>query len=141
MKYFEELLNMNKEIYPNDNIRIKDLTEVYNMLDTFYSKPFNLEEFIKLCIKFFNMQIFHDGNFRTILKYLYVIIDRNNYNMDIDKMIQEHQELRDIFPVMYDLNDEISDAEVHRITKYISKKESNKEENNDNSNNRPNGRR
>ena len=73
MKYFEELLNMNKELYPNDNIRIKDLTEVYNMLDTFYSKPFNLDEFIKLCIKFFNMQIFYDGNLRTMLKYLYVV--------------------------------------------------------------------
>ena len=55
MNYFNELLEINKIITNDDNnVRIENLEEVYQLLDTFNRRPFDLDEFIKLCILLFN---------------------------------------------------------------------------------------
>ena len=75
MNYFKELLIINKKYFPNgNNIRITNLEDVYLKLDEFYSKEFDLDKFIKLCIVLFNMQIFYDGNSRTIFEYLTIVL-------------------------------------------------------------------
>ncbi len=127
MKYFNELLLINQKFIKEDNnIRIDnfELEEVYKKLDDFYKKEFNLEDFIKLCVILFNMQIFYDGNARTFFSYLTKIIGEHGYFIDIDKATEGLIKLKGFFPVMYDLNEELDDNEIVRITQFISKKES-----------------
>ncbi len=55
MDYFNELLEINRIITNDDNnVRIENLEGVYQLLDTFNRRPFDLDEFIKLCILLFN---------------------------------------------------------------------------------------
>ena len=120
MEYFKELIEINSRFIKEDNnIRIENLQEVYSTLDNFYSREFNLDEFIKLCIKLFNMQIFYDGNSRTILTYLVKVIDKYGYKFDIDKATIGITALKAIFPVMYDLNEEIDNNDILKLKKYI----------------------
>lgn len=123
MNYFNELLEINRIITNDDNnVRIENLEEVYKLLDTFNKKPFNLDEFIKLCILLFNMQIFYDGNSRTILAYLVKLIDKNGYAIDIEAATKGLIKLKGLFPAMYDLNEELDYHEIEKIKENISKK-------------------
>ena len=127
MKNFNELLEINKKYFPDaDNVRIDNLDEVYSKLDEFYSKEFNLDDFIKLCIQLFNMQIFFDGNSRTILTYLNMVIENNGYSFDIDKATNGLIKLKGLFPVMYDLSDELDYKDIEKIKKFIYIKENSK---------------
>lgn len=127
MKYFNELLAINKKyIGEVANIRINNLEDVYQKLNKFYSKEFNLDEFIKLCIILFNMQIFYDGNSRTILEYFTNVIDNYGYSIDIAKATEGLIKLKGLFPVMYDINEELEDSEINKIKKYITIKPSGK---------------
>ena len=127
MQYFSELLEINKKIIPgNDNIRILDLEDVYSKLNDFYSKEFDLDEFIKLCIILFNMQIFYDGNSRTILTYLANVIDKHGYYIDTDKATEGLIKLKGLFPVMYDLNEDLDGNEIFIIKQFIYKKNNRK---------------
>lgn len=127
MQYFSELLEINKKIIPgNDNIRILDLEDVYSKLNDFYSKEFDLDEFIKLCIILFNMQIFYDGNSRTILTYLANVIDKYGYYIDTDKATEGLIKLKGLFPVMYDLNEDLDGNEIFIIKQFIYKKNNRK---------------
>lgn len=120
MNYFNELLEINKIITNDDiNVRIENLEEVYQLLDTFNRRPFNLDEFIKLCILLFNMQIFYDGNSRTIFTYLIRKLDEYGYNINVNNAKEELIELRRLFPTIYDLNEEINDKTILRIKKYV----------------------
>ena len=120
MDYFNELLEINRIITNDDNnVRIENLEEVYQLLDTFNRRPFNLDEFIKLCILLFNMQIFYDGNSRTIFTYLIRKLDEYGYNINVNNAKEELIELRRLFPTIYDLNEEINDKTILRIKKYV----------------------
>lgn len=120
MNYFNELLEINKIITNDDNnVRIENLEEVYQLLDTFNRRPFDLDEFIKLCILLFNMQIFYDGNSRTIFTYLIRKLDEYGYNINVNNAKEELIELRRLFPTIYDLNEEINDKTILRIKKYV----------------------
>ena len=108
MTYFNELIQINKIfIKEENNVRLdeEEIQKVCNKLNTFYSSAFNLDEFIKLCIVLFNMQIFYDGNSRTIITYITKILDDNGYCIDIEKA-------------------ELDEKDIHNIKKYIFKKES-----------------
>lgn len=123
MDYFNELFEINRIITNDDNnVRIENLEEVYQLLDTFNRSPFNLDEFIKLCILLFNMQIFYDGNSRTILAYLIKVIDKNGYAIDIEAATKGLIKLKGLFPAMYDLNEELDYHEIEKIKENISKK-------------------
>ena len=123
MDYFNELFEINRIITNDDNnVRIENLEEVYQLLDTFNKKAFNLDEFIKLCILLFNMQIFYDGNSRTILAYLVKVIDKNGYAIDIEAATKGLIKLKGLFPSMYDLNEELDYHEIEKIKENISKK-------------------
>ena len=125
MNYFNEILEINKKIISEeDNIRIDkdEINEVCNKLNTFYSRDFDLDEFIKLCIILFNMQIFYDGNSRTILTYLIKVIDRYGYYIDIDKAKDNLIELRRLFPTMYDLNEELNENMIFKMKQFIDMK-------------------
>lgn len=127
MQYFNELLEINKKIISrNDNIRILDLEDVYSKLNEFYSKEFDLDKFIKLCIILFNMQIFYDGNSRTILTYLANVIDKYGYYIDTDKATEGLIKLKGLFPVMYDLKEELDDIELSKIKQFIYIKDNRK---------------
>ena len=127
MQYFNELLDINKKyIKDDDNIRITDLEEVYFKLDEFYSKDFNIDEFIRLCIQLFNMQIFFDGNSRTILTYLIKVMNDNGYSFDIDRATNGLIKLKGLFPVMYDLDEDIDDSDILKIKQFIKAKEDSK---------------
>ena len=120
MNYFNELLEINKIITnDDDNVRLENLEGVYQLLDTFNRRPFNLDEFIKLCILLFNMQIFYDGNSRTIFTYLIRKLDEYGYNINVNNAKEELIELRRLFPTIYDLNEEINDKTILRIKKYV----------------------
>ena len=113
MNYFNELLEINKIITnDDDNVRLENLEEVNKLLDTFYSRDFDLDEFIKLCILLFNMQIFYDGNSRTILAYLVKVIEKNGYTMNIEAATKGLIKLKGLFPAMYDLNEELDNNEL-----------------------------
>ena len=122
MKYFEEILAINKKYFPEDNIRIDDLTKVYKLLETFYSKEFDLDEFLKLCTILFNMQIFFDGNSRTIINYMTQKLEENGYIYDLENATKNIIALKAIFPTMYDLNEPLDEAELENFKKYISVK-------------------
>ena len=123
MNYFNELLEINKIITnDDDNVRLENLEGVYQLLDTFNRSPFNLDEFIKLCILLFNMQIFYDGNSRTVLAYLVKKIDKNGYTMDIETATKGLIKLKGLFPLMYDLTEELDYHEIEKIRANISKK-------------------
>ncbi len=125
MEYFNELLEINRIITNDDNnVRLDNLEEVYKLLDNFNERPFDLDEFIKLCILLFNMQIFYDGNSRTILAYLVKVIEKNGYTMNIEAATKGLIKLKGLFPAMYDLNEELDNNEILRIKNYIFKKES-----------------
>lgn len=120
MDYFNELLEINRIITNDDNnVRLENLEGVYQLLDTFNRSPFNLDEFIKLCILLFNMQIFYDGNSRTIFTYLIRKLDEYGYNINVNNAKEELIELRRLFPTIYDLNEEINDKTILRIKKYV----------------------
>ncbi len=120
MNYFNELLEINKIITNDDNnVRLETLEGVYQLLDTFNRRPFDLDEFIKLCILLFNMQIFYDGNSRTIFTYLIRKLDEYGYNINVNNAKEELIELRRLFPTIYDLNEEINDKTILRIKKYV----------------------
>lgn len=120
MNYFNELLEINKIITnDDDNVRLENLEGVYQLLDNFNERPFNLDEFIKLCILLFNMQIFYDGNSRTIFTYLIRKLDEYGYNINVNNAKEELIELRRLFPTIYDLNEEINDKTILRIKKYV----------------------
>ena len=119
MKYFEEILEINKEYFKEDNIRINDLTEVYKLLNVFYSNEFDLDEFLKLCTILFNMQIFFDGNSRTIIKYMIKKLDQNGYTFDLENATKNLIALKALFPTMYDLHEQLDLDELHIIKKYI----------------------
>ena len=137
MKYFEEILAINKKYFPEDNIRIDDLTKVYKLLETFYSKEFDLDEFLKLCTILFNMQIFFDGNSRTIINYMTQKLEENGYIYELENATKNIIALKAIFPTMYDLNEPLDEADLEKLKKNIYPKER-KEEEYDNSNNRTN---
>lgn len=123
MNYFNELLEINKIITNDDNnVRLDNLEEVYQLLDNFNERPFNLDEFIKLCILLFNMQIFYDGNSRTILTYLVKVIEKNGYTMNIETATKGLIKLKGLFPVMYDLTEELDYQEIKKIKENITKK-------------------
>jgi len=129
MNYFNEILEINKKIIlEEDNIRLdkNEISEVCNKLDTFYSRQFNLDEFIKLCIVLFNMQIFYDGNSRTILAYLTKVIDKYGYYIDADNATEGLIKLKGLFPVMYDLNEELDETEVLKLKQFIYPKNESK---------------
>lgn len=129
MNYFNEILEINKKIIPEeDNIRInkEEINELCNKLNNFYSRDFNLDEFIKLCIILFNMQIFYDGNSRTILTYLVKVIDKYGYYIDIDMIKNNLTQLRSLFPTMYDLNEELNENMIFRIKQFIYTKNESK---------------
>lgn len=129
MNYFNEILEINKKIIPEENnIRInkEEINEVCNKLNNFHSRDFNLDEFIKLCIVLFNMQIFYDGNSRTILTYLTKVIDKYGYYIDIDMIKNNLTQLRRLFPTMYDLNEELNENMVFRIKQFINIKNESK---------------
>lgn len=129
MEYFDQLVNINRIITgEKNNIRIEKTDKICQILDNFYSNDFNLEEFIKLCIILFNMQIFYDGNSRTIVTYLISVLDRFGYNIDINNATADLIKLKGLFPVMYDLNEQLSDNEILKIKKYIKVKKLIKEE-------------
>lgn len=129
MEYFDQLVNINRIIIgEKNNIRIEKTDKICQILDNFYSNDFNLEEFIKLCIILFNMQIFYDGNSRTIVTYLISVLDRFGYNIDINNATADLIKLKGLFPVMYDLNEQLSDNEILKIKKYIKVKKLIKEE-------------
>ena len=120
MEYFKELIEINSRFIKEDNnIRIENLQEVYSTLDNFYSREFNLDEFIKLCIKLFNMQIFYDGNSRTVFTYFIEVLNKYNYQVDVNKIANEITELRNFFPIIYNLNETINDNMIFRIKKNI----------------------
>ena len=119
MKYFEEIVEIYKKYFPNVDIRIKDLTEVYKLLDTFYNKDFDLDEFLKLCTILFNMQIFYDGNSRTITSYMIKKLEENGYTFALEEAANEITELRVIFPTMYDLKEPLNSSNLNRLKKYI----------------------
>ena len=127
MQYFNELLEINNKIISrNDNIRILDLEDVYSKLNEFYCKEFDLDKFIKLCIILFNMQIFYDGNSRTILTYLANVINKYGYYIDTDKATEGLIKLKGLFPVMYDLKEELDDIELSKIKQFIYIKDNRK---------------
>lgn len=119
MKYFEEILEINKEYFKEDNIRITDLTQVYKLLDTFYSKEFDLDEFLNLCIILFNMQIFYDGNSRTITNYMIKKLEENGYIFELENATKGIIAMRAIFPVMYDLNGPLNRYDIDKLKKHI----------------------
>ena len=128
MKYFDEILKINQNIMKtndNHNIRITNLNEVFKQLNDFYHQEFDIDEFIKLCIRLFNMQIFYDGNSRTMLNYLKIVLNRNGYDIDIKKATSGLIRLKAFFPVMYDLNEEISDNEIFKIKQFTKEKKEN----------------
>ena len=120
MEYFKELIEINSRFIKEDNnIRIENLQEAYSTLDNFYSREFDLDEFIKLCIKLFNMQIFYDGNSRTVFTYFIAVLNKYNYQVDVNKIANEITELRNFFPIIYNLNETINDNMIFRIKKNI----------------------
>ncbi len=119
MKHFEEILEIYKKYFPNVDIRIKDLTEIYKLLDTFYSKDFDLDEFLKLCTILFNMQIFFDGNSRTIISYMNKKLEENGYTFDQENATKGIIALKAIFPIMYDLDEQLNEHELNKLKKYI----------------------
>ena len=120
MQHFNELLKINKEIiFEEDNVRTEKLDEVYQMLDNFYSKEFDLDEFIKLCIILFNMQLFYDGNSRTIITYFIKVINNQEYKFDYAKATDGLIKLKQLFPIMYDLNEELDDYDIFKLKQYI----------------------
>ena len=127
MNYFNELLDINKKIMNDEDVvRITDLSDIYRLLDDFYSKNFNLDSFIKLCIKLFNIQIFYDGNTRTILAYIAKVIDKYGYSFDYERATEGLVILNGLFPVLYDLDEEINEKEVNKIKQFIDLKDKRK---------------
>lgn len=125
MTYFNELTQINEFFTQEENnIRLdeEEIQIVCNKLNTFYSSKFDLDEFIKLCILLFNMQIFYDGNSRTIIAYITKRLNDNGYCIDIPKATEGLILLKGFFPVMYDLDEELDEKDIHGIKKYIIKK-------------------
>lgn len=125
MTYFNELTQINEFFTQEENnIRLDEekIQIVCNKLNTFYSSKFDLDEFIKLCILLFNMQIFYDGNSRTIIAYITKTLNDNGYCIDIQKATEGLILLKGFFPVMYDLDEELDEKDIHGIKKYIVKK-------------------
>ncbi len=120
MEYFNELLNINKKIIETENnVILENLKRMYPRLEDFYNQDFNLEDFIKLCIRLFNAQIFKDGNSRTIYTYLSQGVEKNGYYIDFEKVKANFSNLRTFFPILYNLDEEITVNMVNRIKKYI----------------------
>lgn len=125
MTYFDELIQINNFFMQEENnIRLyeEEIQIVCNKLNAFYSSEFNLDEFIKLCIILFNMQIFYDGNSRTIITYIAKILNDNGYCIDVQKATEELILLKGFFPVMYDLDEELDEKDINNIKKNIIKK-------------------
>ena len=69
------------------------------------------------------MQIFYDGNSRTILEYLTTVIDRYGYSIDTLKATEGLIKLKGLFPVMYDINEKLDESEIDKIKKFITRKQ------------------
>lgn len=72
------------------------------------------------------MQIFYDGNSRTILAYLTKVIDKYGYYIDADNATEGLIKLKGLFPVMYDLNEELDETEVLKLKQFIYPKNESK---------------
>lgn len=126
MDYFLDICKINESYNRHvPKIRIEDkdlLREIYSKLNKFYSKDFNLDNFLKLCIYLFNCQIFYDGNSRTIFEYMWDVLYRNGYDILYDDIVNNYKILRKFFPAIIDLDD-IDDDDLNQVKKYVFKME------------------
>lgn len=120
MNHLLILLQINKKYNQTSrHIRMGNFKNINNIMNEFYENGFVLEKFLNLCTYLFNLQIFTDGNSRTIFEYMKNILYQNNYDVDFASIQKEYPILRTYFPIMYDLNEKLDQLELLKMEKHI----------------------
>lgn len=109
----------NKIVPSMRKITLEEENEAIAKIDE-YTNDQTIDNLIRLCIYLINMQIYTDGNSRTIFEFLNIELKKWKYKIDIDLVRLNYKYLRNFFPTVFLFeNEEISVDDIDRIKRYI----------------------
>lgn len=114
-KNFDKLININNIFFNNAiNYNIRDekyIPYIEKRLILLNNTSLDIKELLNVMGLIILLQPFYDGNNRTTKIYIKEYLLKHNYNFDITYNL----------PLLYDINDKITDTHIKKLNQYISK--------------------